>query len=182
MAQAAKQSNNFSILEWVTVGLLFVFAFSPSAFALPVTYTYDDLNRLSSVDYDNGQQVITYSYDAAGNILCKSIAVTGQPRDSDCDDVFDAQDAFPFDPNESVDTDKDGIGNNADTDDDNDGMPDSFETAIGLDPLISADASGDLDGDGFTNLQEFNSGTDLNDPASNAATAILPVLQLLLAD
>ena len=32
---------------------------------------------------------------------------------------------FPDDPAESVDTDLDGIGNNADTDDDNDGVFDA---------------------------------------------------------
>ena len=67
-------------------------------------------------------------------------------------------------------------------DSDNDGMPDVFETANGLDPLDPADASEDLDGDGFTNLQEFKAGTDPNDPTSNAATAILPILQMLLEE
>ena len=52
-------------------------------------------------------------------------------------------------------------------DSDNDGIPDAFETANRLDPLNPADASGDLDGDGFTNLQEFLAGTDPNDPASS---------------
>lgn len=32
------------------------------------TYTYDSLNRLTTVTYDNGQK-ITYSYDSGGNIL-----------------------------------------------------------------------------------------------------------------
>jgi len=45
--------------------------------------------------------------------------------DADNDGVPDAQDAFPNDPNESVDTDGDGIGDNADPDDDADGIPDS---------------------------------------------------------
>jgi YD repeat-containing protein len=48
------------------------------SFATPTyadTYTYDDLNRLTKVVYDNGQQ-ITYTYDAAGNILSQK--VTGQ--------------------------------------------------------------------------------------------------------
>ena len=38
-------------------------------------------------------------------------------NDADGDGVPDEEDAFPNDPNESVDTDGDGIGNNADTDD-----------------------------------------------------------------
>ncbi|NOH29133.1 heparin lyase I family protein [Vibrio mediterranei] len=45
-------------------------------------------------------------------------------KDSDNDGVVDAEDAFPYDPTESVDTDSDGIGNNKDTDDDGDGVAD----------------------------------------------------------
>ena len=40
-------------------------------------------------------------------------------------------------------------------DSDGDGMPDDWELEHGLDPLNPADASGDLDGDGLTNLQEY---------------------------
>ena len=45
--------------------------------------------------------------------------------DDDNDGVLNADDAFPQDPDESVDTDGDGIGDNADTDDDNDGVSDA---------------------------------------------------------
>ena len=45
--------------------------------------------------------------------------------DDDNDGVPNANDAFPQDPDESVDTDGDGTGNNADTDDDNDGVSDT---------------------------------------------------------
>lgn len=57
----------YSIISLVVL-LLFI--------CLPVqatTYTYDSLNRLTKVEYDNGQ-VITYTYDAAGNIT--TIATT----------------------------------------------------------------------------------------------------------
>ncbi len=44
-------------------------------------------------------------------------------------DGFDAEvDVFPNDPTEWLDTDNDGIGNNADTDDDGDGVPDIFDS------------------------------------------------------
>ena len=36
----------------------------------------------------------------------------------------DSSDAFPLDPSEAFDTDNDGVGNNADPDDDDDGIPD----------------------------------------------------------
>ncbi|SEF64226.1 heparin lyase I family protein [Vibrio hangzhouensis] len=54
-------------------------------------------------------------------------------KDSDGDGVVDAEDAFPYDPTESVDTDGDGVGNNQDPDDDNDGYPDT-EDDYPLDP------------------------------------------------
>ncbi len=43
-------------------------------------------------------------------------------------------DAFPFDPNEWLDTDGDGIGDNTDRDDDGDGCPDTEEVKQGTDP------------------------------------------------
>ncbi|MFV9644924.1 MAG: right-handed parallel beta-helix repeat-containing protein [Desulfobacterales bacterium] len=81
-------------------------------------------------------------------------------KDTDGDGVPDIQDEFPEDPSEWIDTDKDGTGNNADLDDDDDGMPDAWEAQYpGLDPYAD-DAGGDLDGDGFTNLQEYQEGSD----------------------
>jgi hypothetical protein len=49
---------------------------------------------------------------------------------------------------------------------DDDGMPDWWEMANGLNPLDVTDVSADPDGDGMTNLKEFLSGTAPNDPAS----------------
>jgi M6 family metalloprotease-like protein len=69
--------------------------------------------------------------------------------DNDCD--LSTDEGLP-------DNDLDGICDGIDTDDDNDGMSDAWETANGLDPLsdIGDDgASGDPDGDGFTNLEEY---------------------------
>lgn len=46
-------------------------------------------------------------------------------------------------------------------DSDNDGMPDVFEVqAANLDPFSGADASMDFDGDGLTNVKEYQSGTN----------------------
>ena len=46
-------------------------------------------------------------------------------------------DAFPLDASEWLDTDLDGIGNNADTDDDNDGVSDIQEAIVGTNPLFA---------------------------------------------
>ncbi len=66
--------------------------------------------------------------------------------DSDGDGVNDAVDAFPNDPNESVDTDGDGIGDNADADRDGDGV-ENDQDAFPLDPTETSDLDGDGIGD-----------------------------------
>ena len=66
--------------------------------------------------------------------------------DTDGDGVNDLEDAFPTDATETLDTDGDGTGDNADTDDDGDGVPDS-EDALPLDPDESVDTDGDGIGD-----------------------------------
>jgi FG-GAP repeat protein len=66
--------------------------------------------------------------------------------DSDGDGVLDINDDFINDPNETTDTDGDGIGNNADTDDDNDGTLD-INDAFPLDASEDTDTDGDGIGD-----------------------------------
>ncbi|MEK7544704.1 MAG: PKD domain-containing protein [Patescibacteria group bacterium] len=55
----------------------------------------------------------------------QEIAIGTNPKvaDTDGDGVIDGKDAFPLDPKESKDSDHDGIGDNADSDRDNDGIP-----------------------------------------------------------
>jgi hypothetical protein len=59
--------------------------------------------------------------------------------DPDNDGETNITDVFPNDPDEAFDTDGDGIGNNADLDDDNDGISDFDELRFSSDPLNSAD-------------------------------------------
>jgi hypothetical protein len=88
--------------------------------------------------------------------IAKPVAV-----DSDGDGVSDDNDAFPLDPQETIDTDGDGLGNNTDEDDDNDGMPDVWETSYGLNPLQD-DSAEDPDGDGTSNINEYSLGSKPN--------------------
>ena len=53
----------------------------------------------------------------------------------DGDGVADSSDAFPLDATETMDSDDDGVGNNSDLDDDNDGFTDEQELADGTNPL-----------------------------------------------
>ena len=64
-------------------------------------------------------------------------------------------DAFPLDPRESVNSDGTGTGDNADPDDDNDGLSDRDERELGTDPLNS-----DTDGDGLSDAAEVEIGTN----------------------
>ena len=80
--------------------------------------------------------------------------------DTDSDGYFDYEDAFPSDPNEYLDTDGDGIGNNSDTDDDGDGWSDDIEDQEGSDPLDASDQPIDSDGDGTPNSLDTDDDND----------------------
>lgn len=112
----------------------------------------------------DGNLVLTFTPDAATSnyveVSAMTFSVLGDAVDTDGDGYPDSQDAFPLDRTEWVDSDADGIGNNADIDDDNDGMPDTFEQQYGFDRLDPADAAQDYDNDGASNLSEYMNGTD----------------------
>jgi hypothetical protein len=80
--------------------------------------------------------------------------------DGDGDGRSNDVDVFPADPGEWRDTDADGIGDNADLDDDDDLMPDAWEERYGLNARKKRDRLDDLDGDGLNNANEFLLGTD----------------------
>jgi hypothetical protein len=61
-----------------------------------------------------------------------------------------------------VDKNGDGIADFP-WDSDGDKIPDTCEVQMGLDHLDPTDAAGDMDGDGFTELQEYRAKTDITD-------------------
>jgi len=84
-----------------------------------------------------------------------------------CGDGID-QDCAGGDLECPTDTDGDGIPDVTDDDDDNDGMPDWWENTYGLNPLVD-DRYGDLDNDGYSNIEEYEGNSDPNDPNSMPA-------------
>jgi len=90
--------------------------------------------------------------------------------DSDDDTINDFDDNCEFISNlDQLDFDQDNIGDICDEDSDNDLLPNSIETAAGLNILNSNDATLDLDGDKFSNLVEYFYHTNINDNTSKPA-------------
>jgi len=135
--------------------ILFLSLYSLPVFsAVEIIYSYDDLNRLETVTRADGP-VVQYGYNAAGGVTDQTVS-------------------------NSPDTDADQVANFVDTDDDNDGMPDSYELQYNFDPLNSNDATEDPDADGLTNLQEFQGGTNPIQNNNGTPVPTLPQWALLL--
>jgi hypothetical protein len=85
--------------------------------------------------------------------------------DTDADGIMDPFDNCPAIANVfQEDYRVDNAGDVCDKDDDNDGIPDSYENLYGfLDPFNESDAGLDQDNDGLTNLEEYLKGTHPND-------------------
>lgn len=96
----------------------------------------------------DGLTILRYLFDIKDhNLIDKTLALDAnrtslekivshldrlKPEDTDNDGVYNPFDLFPNDPQEIGDFDLDGIGNNSDTDDDNDGIADSQDNETKL--------------------------------------------------
>ncbi len=98
----------------------------------------------SVIQQSDGKLVLA-GYGNSGKFNYMALARYHSESDTDDDGVPDSVDALPADDTESVDTDGDMIGDNADTDDDNDGDLDTADNC----PLIDNPLQTDTDGDGF---------------------------------
>ena len=160
-------------------GLYYAVTGAGGGYAIPILSSGDYQVTLSGPGIPAGS-VATAAIDTESVRLDFPIVTIA---DADGDGVADDEDAFPLDADEWLDTDEDGIGNNADLDDDGDGMTDVWEERYALDPLVD-DSAQDPDQDGYTNLQEYlleSDPGDRNDPDRQGAKA-MPWLQLLLGD
>lgn len=61
--------------------LLFLITIASGGPAFSATYTYDNANRLLSIDHGNGT-VVNYTYDANGNMVSMSVNDTLPPAGS----------------------------------------------------------------------------------------------------
>ncbi|MBA4387871.1 MAG: hypothetical protein C0404_07810 [Verrucomicrobia bacterium] len=104
---------------------------------------------------------------ANSDIGAKGWGVPGLGVDLDGEERFGP--LYDIGVDETPDTgdwDVDGIPDTNDPDDDNDGIPDVWESANGLNQRNTSDAAQDADGDGLTNLQEYIAGTNPRNAAS----------------
>ena len=193
-AEAMRTSTNFSI-DAETVSAGGTTSTSTSFHLAPSVGQASPVGTGASTNY---ALLSGYSYQV--------LQVKGEP-DSDGDGEPDTTDNCPSVPNVGQsNNDQDAQGDACDSDDDNDGMPDSYEITNGLNPLddpLDTDAGLDKDGDELTNLTEFQLGTRADNPDSDgdgfndgdevlagtdprvneeAATAVITIINTILGE
>ena len=126
--------QQITISERVTADYPSAMAFEKEGFRQYVVYNFDEAARL--VSFSDGHTVSAKPGFSITNNKAEP------DLDRDADGVLDINDAFPDDETEWLDTDNDGLGNNADHDDDGDGFMDTDEVNQGTDPLISSSCPG----------------------------------------
>ena len=99
-----------------------------------------DGDGLGDSDSGNNPDPFLFDFDNDGyNDSIDPLPKLASPGDLDNDGVLDEDDLFPEDFREWADSDEDGTGDNADTDDDNDGWSDADELREGTNPFSSSE-------------------------------------------
>jgi len=122
---------------------------------------------LLDTDGDGNPDITDPDDDDDGLTDVAEQALGTDPLDPDTDDdlVTDGADDFPLNPDEQTDTDGDGLGDN-------------FELTYFGDISSSQGPGDDPDDDGFTNLEEFLSGTNPTVPDVVPATSAIGLVLL----
>lgn len=103
-------------------------------------------------------------------------------NDNDKDNMADDWEAYYGISSAFLDADSDGLENRSefewntnpvDSDSDHDGMNDGWEVQNGLNPVVN-DANGDIDGDGISNLDEYNQGSGVSNSCPERPILSLP--------
>jgi subtilisin family serine protease/uncharacterized membrane protein YgcG len=137
------------------------------------------------VELDAGVHTLRFEFEHDFDIRQRARIddVEVEPVDSDGDSLPDWWERqFALDPNDGTDGARDADGDGLDNareyglgtsprsaDSDVDGMPDAWEVRYGLDPTAN-DAALDLDGDTFSNLQEYSGNSRPDDSLSRPST------------
>ena len=171
---------------------------APTPPSIPAGTTSGVVNRsiaFTTAATDPEGQSLSYRYDWGGGVLSNwgtgaqsrawasagQYCVMAQARDSQSlESGWSACRTVTI----AADRDGDGTPDAQDLDNDNDGMPDAWEISHGLNPFAN-DAAGDLDGDGISNLAEYQAGSDPTVPAPNdppqAPAAVTPTGRALVS-
>lgn len=120
-------------------------------YGVAVTNADADNDNLTNIEeYDSGTDPNDEDTDADGLDDREEVVVRGSDplmEDTDGDGLIDGEEVATYGTN-PLEADTDG-----------DAMPDAWEVANNLGPLTN-NATGDVDGDGLTNLQEYTYGAD----------------------
>ncbi|HEX7763001.1 MAG TPA: thrombospondin type 3 repeat-containing protein [Cellvibrio sp.] len=155
-------SNSISSGVWIGNELITVdnannLQFWADNFSLESNFALNDAVSTQLFNLNNQLVVVKQTQT---NPVISTYDIANLP-DSDADGVHDLQDnCINVANSDQADFDADNLGDMCDADDDNDGLPDTVETALGLNPRDASDADDDLDGDGFPNRLEHLLGSD----------------------
>ena len=130
-----------------------VLAQAPETLVIPNTNPPQTVAEVQAIlvseKLTTGSTTATEAIDTGGTVTTTTTPAETN-SDIDGDGVLNIDDAFPLNKDESADNDKDGIGDNADLDDDNNGILDVDEGST------PAPTAADTDGDGILDAAPDN--------------------------